>query len=94
MQQNQQAVSSVNHHIILKARKDLIAAGVKSIVSYDEFMVVLETEMGTLQIGGEDISVSELSVQSGEVQISGKIEYLQYSNKSERKKGFFGRLSR
>ena len=90
--QNQSSVPSVNHHIILKGRKDLTVSGVKSITSYDEYNVVLETEMGTLQIGGEGISVSELSIQSGEVQISGMIEYLQYSNKSEHKHSFWGRF--
>lgn len=90
--QNQSSVTSVNHHIILKGRKELTVSAVKSITSYDEYNVVLETEMGTLQIGGEGISVSELSIQSGEVQISGMIEYLQYSNKSERKHSFLGRF--
>ena len=93
--QNPQPLNeTANHNISLQARKQLTASGVKSITSYDEYVVVLETELGTLQIGGEGISVSELSVQTGEVQISGKIEYLQYSNKTDRKKGFWGRVIR
>lgn len=85
---------AVNHNVILKDRKELTASGVKSITSYDEYTVILETHLGTLQIGGKNISVSELSVQTGEVQISGSIDYLQYSTKSDRKRGLWGRVNR
>ncbi len=94
MQQNQQTTLATNHHIILKSRKELTASGVKSVVSYDDHTVVLETQQGTLQIGGEQLSVSEFSAQSGEVEITGKVEYLQYSDPKERKKGLLGRLMR
>lgn len=94
MQQSQQIDLGLEHNVILKARKELEATGVKSVVSYDDRTVVLETQQGTLQIGGEQLSVSEFSAQSGEVTIGGKIEYLQYSAPKQEKKGFWGRLIR
>ena len=40
---------------------------------------MLETPLGNLTVGGQGLQVSELSVASGQVQLSGKIEYLQYA---------------
>ena len=49
---------------------------------------------GTLAIGGEGLTVSELSVQTGEVKINGSIEYVQYTAKREKQESLFKRLVR
>ena len=64
------------------------------IVSYDSFTATLETPGGTLAIGGEGLTVSELSVQTGEVKINGSIEYVQYTAKREKQESLFKRLVR
>ena len=48
----------------------------------------------TLAIGGEGLTVSELSVQTGEVKINGSIEYVQYTAKREKQESLFKRLVR
>ena len=68
--------------------------GILSIVSYDSFTATLETPGGTLAIGGEGLTVSELSVQTGEVKINGSIEYVQYTAKREKQESLFKRLVR
>lgn len=75
-------------------RKRLTATGILSIVSYDSFTATLETPGGTLAIGGEGLTVSELSVQTGEVKINGSIEYVQYTAKREKQESLFKRLVR
>ncbi|MEG0910338.1 MAG: YabP/YqfC family sporulation protein [Ruthenibacterium sp.] len=82
------------HDITVKNRKSLVATGVLRIISYDAFAATLETPLGTLCIGGQNISVSELSVQTGEVKINGDIEYVQYSAPKVEKGSFFQRLVR
>ena len=48
-----------------------------------------------LNVGGEGLSVGELSVRTGEVSISGSIEYVQYTRPREKTVGgFFKRLAR
>ena len=59
------------HSVVIEDRKRLTATGILSIVSYDSFTATLETPGGTLAIGGEGLTVSELSVQTGEVKING-----------------------
>ena len=82
------------HNLTMENRRNLVATGVTGIVSYDEYTAVLDTPLGRRQIGGEGLKVSELSTQSGEVKISGSIEYLQYTDRAEKKSGLWHRLVR
>ena len=52
------------HSVVIEDRKRLTATGILSIVSYDSFTATLETPGGTLAIGGEGLTVSELSAVS------------------------------
>lgn len=82
------------HSVVLEDRKRLTATGILSVVSYDSGTVTLETPDGTLTVGGEGLTVSELSVQTGEVKIGGVIEYLQYTARREKAASLFKRLVR
>ena len=55
---------------------------------------MLETPLGNLTVGGQGLQVSELSVASGQVQLSGKIEYLQYAENRQSSGGLLARLFR
>lgn len=82
------------HTLVLEERKRLTVTGILAIVSYDAFTVTLETSGGTLAVGGEGLTVSELSVQTGEVKIGGTVEYIQYTVQREKQGSFFKRLVR
>ncbi len=83
------------HRINVDNRRLLKADGVKEIVSFDEFSVVLNTENGRLCINGNGLHIQELSVDTGVVSVDGQINELIYVDASEPKKsGFFGRLLR
>ena len=57
--------------------------GVIRVISCDENAAVLETPLGNLTVGGQELQIGELSTQSGQVQLSGKIEYLQYAENQQ-----------
>lgn len=94
MTEKSNQAQSMPHNIVLENRRNFTATGILSIVSYDAYTVTLSTEQGTLAIGGEGLSVSELSVQTGEVKINGSIEYMQYTVKKDKQESFFKRLVR
>ena len=75
-------------------RARLTVTGVTRIVSCDELGATLQTPLGDLTIGGQGMQVSELSVRTGEVHISGQIEYLQYTENQQSKKQSGGLLAR
>lgn len=66
-----------SHGLALKDRRHLAVTGVIRVISCDENAAVLETPLGNLTVGGQELQIGELSTQSGQVQLSGKIEYLQ-----------------
>lgn len=82
------------HSVTLENCQTLTATGIRAILSYDSASAVLDTPAGTLTVGGEALCVSELSVQAGEVRISGEIAYLQYAAPKKERGGFWGRLVR
>ena len=82
------------HNLIVEDRRTVTATGITRIVSYDEQGATLETQQGTLVIGGRNIQVSEISIQTGELKIFGTIEYLQYSEPVKSPGGFLRRLAR
>jgi len=82
------------HSLALKDRRHLALTGVTRIISCDESAAVLETPLGNLTIGGQELQVSELSVHSGQVQLSGKIEYMQYAENRQSNGGLLNRLFR
>ena len=82
------------HSLVLENRHSLTVTGVTRIISCDETAAVLETPLGNLTIGGQELQVSELSVHSGQVQLSGKIEYMQYAENRQSGGGLLARLFR
>lgn len=82
------------HTVTLENRRMLTVTGVTRVLSCDETGALLKTPLGNLSVGGQGMEVSELSVRTGEVRITGKIEYLQYAENKESSGGLFRRLVR
>lgn len=72
-------------NIILENRKKLSISGVLDVLSFDDQIVILETDLGMLTVKGEDLRINKLSLDSTEVIIDGNINSLTYSQKQEGK---------
>ena len=68
------------HKIILNQRKSSSVTGVLDVLSFDLNEVLLETEQGLLTVKGNDLHVNRLSVEKGEVDLSGNIDSISYSD--------------
>ena len=66
------------HNLILNSRGKLSIDGVKDIICFDENNVSLKTVCGDLVIDGEDIHISVLNIEKGEIEMNGKITGLTY----------------
>ena len=78
--------NTVIQNIILESRKKLSISGVLDVLSFDDQVVILETELGLLTVKGENIRINKLSLDTSEVIIEGSISYLAYSDKDMEKK--------
>ena len=82
------------HRLSLEDRKKLTVSGVEEVESFDEGEIVMRTSLGTLTVSGEDLSVSRLSVETGDVDIQGRILGLEYEEETGGRRGLLGRLFR
>lgn len=85
------------HRVSMDNRKKCSLSGVTDVISFDLNEVLLETELGILNIKGRDLHVNHLSVEKGEVDISGEIDSLVYTEVKEFSKkteSFFTRMFR
>ena len=82
------------HNVIMENRHTLSLSGVRDVDSFDEQTVVLMTELGELTVSGENLHISRLDQDTGELDMSGDIDQLFYSRPRQERKGFFGRLMR
>ena len=73
--------TGVIQNLILENRGKLSISGVNDVLSFDDQVVMVETELGLLTVKGENIRINKLSIDTSEVIIEGDISYLAYSDK-------------
>ncbi len=79
--------------LCLTDRSDLRITGVEEVVSFDENGAELKCENGRLFVEGEEIRISNLNTDSGEVNITGRINAMSYADETDKKRrGMMGRL--
>ena len=80
--------TGVIQNLILENRGKLSISGVNDVLSFDDQVVMVETELGLLTVKGENIRINKLSIDTSEVIIEGDNSYLAYSDKElEKNKG-------
>ena len=80
--------TGVIQNLILENRGKLSISGVLDVLSFDDQVVIVETELGLLTVKGENIRINKLSLDTAEVIIEGEISSLAYSqNKQEKSSG-------
>ncbi|MDR0974461.1 MAG: YabP/YqfC family sporulation protein [Ruminococcus sp.] len=70
--------AGVYHNIILESRRKMSISGVTDVDKFDEDIVHIYTSLGELTIKGSDLHVSDLSTDSGEMNIEGQIDSVVY----------------
>ncbi len=68
------------HKVAMTNRRNCTVNGVNDVLSFDIHEILLETEQGMLMIKGDDLHVSRLTLEKGEVDIDGKIDSFTYSD--------------
>lgn len=73
------SVNKKSHKLLLTNRRTGTISGVNDVLSFDVNEILLETEQGMLMIKGNELHVSRLSLDKGEVDIDGRIDSFTYS---------------
>lgn len=94
LEERKAVANSIIQNIILENRGKLSISGVLDVLSFDDQVIVLETDLGLLTVKGENLRINKLSIDTSEVIVEGDISALIYSDKDMDKKGasFLGKI--
>lgn len=82
---------AVPHELRLDNREKLSVSGVREVESFDENAVVLHTARGVLIIRGNGLHLKTLSIDGGDIAVTGTVDALSYEE-AQKAGGFFRRL--
>ena len=85
-----------HHTFYMSDRREANLSGVQDVRSFDEQEIILETELGVLLIRGSGLHIGRLTLEKGEIDISGRVDSFVYTDKKGGKNGesFLARLLR
>ena len=91
---NISGLNNIIQNLILENRNKLSISGVKDVLSFDDQVVIMETELGLLTIKGDDLKINKLSIDTQEVIVEGEINNMGYSDhsKEEQDGGLFSKI--
>ena len=81
-----------DHEITLSNRKKMSLTGVTDVISFNDDRVDLKTNMGTLVIKGKGLNINKLNTDSGNLDVTGEVQLLEYVNRRDKGTGMFGGL--
>lgn len=81
-------------NLILENRSKLSVSGVLDVLSFDDQIIIIETELGLLTVKGENLRINKLSIDTSEVIVEGEVNSISYSAKDLDKKNesFLGKI--
>ena len=85
------------HKLVLNNRTASLVTGVKDVLSFDLNEILLETEQGMLMVKGTDLHVNRVNLEKGEIDLSGNIDSVAYSEihtPGKQAESLFGKLFR
>lgn len=80
------------HALTLTGRQTLALSGVTDVSAFDENTIAMDTSMCTLTVRGENLHVEKLTLDQGELTLTGEIQSLEYDDTASQRGGLFSRL--
>ena len=68
------------HRVMIQGRHSGTISGVSDVLSFDLNEILLETEQGMLMVRGTDLHVNRVNLEKGEIDLSGNIDSISYSD--------------
>ena len=84
---------ATNQNIIMENREKISISGVIDIHSFDDELVLAQTDLGILTIKGDDLKMNKLNLDNNELIVEGRIVAVAYSDANKtQKSGFMNKL--
>ncbi|MDR2515358.1 MAG: sporulation protein YabP [Christensenellaceae bacterium] len=81
------------HMISLDNRERASFSGVTDLESFNDEEVVMVTELGVIVLAGQELHISKLNLEDGQLVVEGRVDAVEYidGNKPQRR-GLFGKI--
>ncbi len=79
-------------NIFIENRAKTRITGVIDVDNFDDFNISVKTDKGYIIIGGEELKINKLDVESGELHIEGKFNSLIYNENVKNEGSIFNRI--
>lgn len=73
------------HALSLDERKKAALTGVREVLAFDENQVILMTDTGELCLTGQDLHVTKLMLEEGQLTVEGHVDGIVYTEKKPRR---------
>lgn len=95
-EQKEIPVNKTPHKVVIDSREKVIITAVEDVDSFNENEVILLTNHGFITITGEDLHISKLNLEEGQLVIAGTVQSVDYADHEEEraKKGVLSRVFR
>lgn len=82
------------HSLTIEDRGKMTVTGVSDVDSFDEQTMIIYTDMGELTVRGKGLHISRLNTETGELNITGTVSALAYTDDRAKGGGFLSRIFR
>lgn len=82
-EQNTQSLKT-EHSVIIENRRTMTISGITDVDSFDERMICLYTQLGELTIKGRELHIDSMSVETGDMIITGDIWSAVYGDRDKK----------
>ena len=83
-----------SHTVHMENRSRISITGVCDVESFNEQEVLLATEAGGLRVEGDNLHLSKLNLEDGQIILEGEIAALEYESVQTERSGLFSRMFR
>ena len=85
--------NNIVQNLVLESRERLTVTGVVDVLSFDDQVVIMDTELGMLTVKGDNLRINKLSIDTSEVIVEGNIYNMAYSEEhGDNKSGFLSKI--
>ncbi len=87
--------TSQRHNITINNREEMKMTGILDVLSFDEELVICQSDIGVLVLNGINLHVNKLDLDNGVLELTGYVTGLQYEeshSSSKNKQSLFSKI--
>ena len=68
------------NNIVIENREKMTISGVTDVLSFDDQVIIVETNLGLLTVKGENLKINKLNIDTSDFSLNGNMSSVSYSD--------------